>query len=95
MTKKAPRKQVIPIITGVNGKPVKRERKILALHYHPKGIIQALTDLKDSAEEQSIKDLFTDVLVLTSWALDRLPLVPPPTKEGESPKESSQNPTSE
>lgn len=59
----------------------KREKKVIALHCHPDSIKQSIKDLKEWAETDDIKNLFEDLDILVNWALNRLPIVPPPEKE--------------
>lgn len=67
----------------------RKERKIIPLHNHPKQILASLEDLISMAEEEQVKNLFVDIKVLTSWALDRLPLVPPEKKSPETEETAS------
>ena len=79
MSKKAPKPKVIPVITGIHKQG---ERKIIALHHHPKAITQALDSLVEEAKDDVVlKGLFEDIRVLTHWALARLPLVEPPKEK--------------
>jgi len=79
MSKKAPKPKVIPVITGIHKQG---ERKIIALHHHPKAITQALDSLVEEAKtDVTLKGLFEDIRVLTHWALARLPLVEPPKEK--------------
>lgn len=79
MSKKSPKPKVIPVITGIHKQG---ERKIIALHHHPKAITQALDSLVEEAKDNIVlKDLFEDIRVLTHWALARLPMVEPPKKK--------------
>lgn len=92
MSKRKAKPSVTPIITGIHAP--QREKKLLALHYHPEAIKSNIKELKEMAEEQPIKDLFEDIGVLVEWALQRLPLVAPPKeKEADAPEETptSQN----
>lgn len=84
MAKKKPK--VIPFIKGIHPQG---ERKIIALHFHPDQIKKSLKEIIEVADEQQLKDLFTDVAVLVSWALDRLPLIPPPDKKPASQAETN------
>lgn len=63
----------------------KKERKIIKLHYLPDAIKQSITDLKEMAEGEQMKNLFEDIAVLVDWALKRLPIVPPPTEKENEP----------
>lgn len=85
----------LPLPKGA--KPVET-KKILALHFHPTQIRQNIDDLIEQSVEMGKKAhldpnpltlLLEDVKLLVGWALDRLPLIPPPTKrpapEGEKP----------
>lgn len=86
------KKKVIPIITGINGKPV--ERKLIKLHYHPdmiKGLLHGLVE--GTKEDIASYNLLIDVEVLVHWALDRLPIVPPPDKKPASDKSDTGNKT--
>lgn len=79
MTKKSPKPKVIPVITGIHKQG---ERRIIALHHHPKAITQALDALVEEAKDNlPLKDLFEDIRVLTHWALARLPMVAPPKEK--------------
>ena len=87
MSKKSSQPKVIPVITGIHRQG---ERKIIALHHHPKAITQALDSLVEEAKDNVIlKTLFEDIRVLTHWALARLPMVEPP-KEKPSTTEKSE-----
>lgn len=88
MARKKQKPQVIPVITGIHKQG---ERKIIALHHHPKAITQALDSLVEEAKGDIVlKDLFEDIRVLTHWALARLPMVAPP-KEEEKPSTSDES----
>lgn len=89
MAKKSRKPTFKPIITGIHAP--KREKKLLALHYHPDAIRGNVKDLKEMSEDPAIKNLFQDIEVLVNWALDRLPLAKP-KKEDEP---SNENPSSE
>ena len=79
MSEKSPQPKVIPVITGIHRQG---ERKIIALHHHPKAITQALDSLVEEAKDDVIlKTLFEDIRVLTHWALARLPMVEPPKEK--------------
>ena len=79
MTKKSPKPKVIPVITGIHKQG---EKKIIALHHHPKAITNALDELvKEAGNDPMLKDLFEDIRVLTHWALARLPMVEPPKEK--------------
>lgn len=79
MSKRQPKPKVIPVITGIHKQG---ERKIIALHHHPKTITQALDSLVEEAKDDVIlKGLFEDIRVLTHWALARLPMVEPPKEK--------------
>ena len=73
---KKAKNKVVPII-----KKKEENRKILMLHNHPKTIVAAIQDLKEMAEDNKVKNIFEDIEVLCTWALQRLPLVAPPKKE--------------
>lgn len=90
MSRRKAKPTVTPIITGVHAP--KREKRLLALHYHPDAIKANIKELKEMADEQPIKDLFEDIGVLVEWALQRLPLAAPP-KETEA-DASKDEPTS-
>lgn len=81
--KKAP--SVTPLVTGIHLPP--KEKKLLAIHYHPDAIKENIKFLAENAEQTEIKYLFEDIKVIVGWALDRLPLAPPKEK-GESASES-------
>lgn len=86
MSKKLPQPKVIPVITGIHKQG---ERKIIALHHHPKAITQALDALVEEAKDNPpLKGLFEDIRVLTHWALARLPMVEPPKEKPSTPEES-------
>lgn len=57
-----------------------KRKRIIRLHYLPNAIKQSIKDLKETSEQGELKNLFEDIEVLVTWALDRLPLVVP--KEG-------------
>lgn len=79
MAKKSPKPKVIPVITGIHKQG---EKKIIALHHHPKAITQALDSLVEEAKDDVVlKTLFEDIRVLTHWALARLPMVEPPKEK--------------
>ena len=79
MSKRQPKPKVIPVITGIHRQG---EKKIIALHHHPKAITQALDGLVEEAKDDVIlKGLFEDIRVLTHWALARLPMVEPPKEK--------------
>ena len=59
----------------------KKEKKIIRLHHHPDAIKQSIKELSVMSEDDEMKNLFEDILILVEWALARLPIVPPPTKE--------------
>ena len=85
MSKSQPKPKVIPVITGIHKQG---EKRIIALHHHPKAITQALDSLVEEAKDDVVlKDLFEDIRVLTHWALARLPMVEPPK---ETPSTSEQ-----
>ena len=63
MSKRQPKPKVIPVITGIHRQG---EKKIIALHHHPKAITQALDGLVEEAKDDVIlKGLFEDIRVLT------------------------------
>lgn len=62
----------------------KKQKKIIKLHCHPDAIRESIKDLRDMSEDKGMKDLFEDIGVLVDWALNRLPIVPPPTEKNES-----------
>ena len=79
MTKKSPQPKVIPVITGIHKQG---EKKIIALHHHPKAITNALDELvKEAGNDPILQGLFEDIRVLTHWALARLPMVEPPKEK--------------
>ena len=79
MTKKSPQPKVIPVITGIHKQG---EKKIIALHHHPKAITNALDELvKEAGNDPILQGLFEDNRVLTHWALARLPMVEPPKEK--------------
>lgn len=80
-----------PVILGMH--PNNGEKRILKLHNHPTTILNALKDLMEMAEQQELKDVFEDAIVLTQWALKKLPLVPPPTEKGDATEQSETPPT--
>lgn len=69
----------------------KREKKILKLAHHPDQIRQSIKDLKEWADTEDLKNLFADIELLVGWALDKLPIVPPPQKEGDADASPSTN----
>ncbi|MBQ5669920.1 MAG: hypothetical protein IIV29_04445 [Tidjanibacter sp.] len=80
MAKKAPQPKVIPVITGIHKQG--GEKKIIALHHHPKAITNALDELvKEAGNDPILQGLFEDIRVLTHWALARLPMVEPPKEK--------------
>nr|DAT75913.1 MAG TPA: hypothetical protein [Caudoviricetes sp.] len=86
MSKKSPKPKVIPVITGIHKQG---ERKVIALHHHPKAITQALDALVEEAKDNPpLKGLFEDIRVLTHWALARLPMVEPPKEKPSTSEES-------
>lgn len=86
MAKKSPQPKVIPVITGIHRQG---ERKIIALHHHPKAIAQALDSLVEEAKDDVIlKTLFEDIRVLTHWSLARLPMVEPPKEKPSTPEQA-------
>ena len=86
MSEKSPQPKVIPVITGIHRQG---ERKIIALHHHPKAITQALDSLVEEAKDDVIlKTLFEDIRVLTHWALARLPMVEPPKEKPSTPEKT-------
>lgn len=86
MSKKSPQPKVIPVITGIHKQG---ERKVIALHHHPKAITQALDALVEEAKDNPpLKGLFEDIRVLTHWALARLPMVEPPKEKPSTSEES-------
>ena len=86
MTKKSPKPTVIPVITGIHKQG---EKKIIALHHHPKAITNALDELvKEAENDLMLKGLFEDIRVLTHWALARLPMVEPPKEKPSTSEES-------
>ena len=79
MAKKAPQPKVIPVITGIHKQG---EKKIIALHNHPKAITNALDELvKEAGNDHILKGLFEDIRVLTHRSLARLPMVEPPKEK--------------
>lgn len=88
MAKKTPQPKVIPVITGIHKQG---ERKIIALHHHPKAITLALDNLVEETKNDVIlKSLFEDIRVLTHWALARLPMVEPPKEKPSTPEKSEE-----
>lgn len=86
MSKKSPQPKVIPVITGIHKQG---ERKVIALHHHPKAITHALNALVEEAKDNPpLKGLFEDIRVLTHWALARLPMVEPPKEKPSTSEES-------
>ena len=79
MSKIQPQPKVIPVITGIHKQG---EKKIIALHHHPKAITNALDELvKEAGNDPILQGLFEDIRVLTHWALARLPMVEPPKEK--------------
>lgn len=63
-------------------KKTEKKQRIIALHYHPQAIKALLHELKEgSKDNEPSYNLLTDVEELVLWALQKLPLVPPPDKE--------------
>jgi hypothetical protein len=86
MAKKSPKPKVIPVITGIHKQG---EKKIIALHHHPKAITNALDELvKEAGNDPMLKGLFEDIRVLTHSALARLPMVEPPKEKPSTSEES-------
>lgn len=89
MAKKTKQTTVIPVITGIHKQG---EKKIIALHHHPKAITNALDELvKEAGDNIILKHLFEDIRVLTHWALARLPMVAPPKEEKKEPSTSEES----
>lgn len=63
----------------------KKEKKIIRLHYLPDAIKQSIKDLIEFSEDEGTRFLFEDISILVEWALNRLPILPPPSekKDGE------------
>lgn len=90
--------KAVPIIMGMTREKKEGNRKILMLHNHPESVIAAIKDLKSMAEDNVVKNIFEDIEVLCTWALQRLPLVAPPKKEDQpesQPSSAVQSETSE
>ena len=92
---KKAKNKVVPIIMGMTREKKEENRKILMLHNHPKTIVAAIQDLKEMAEDNKVKNIFEDIEVLCTWALQRLPLVVPPKKEDQPESQPSSDVQSE
>ena len=82
--------QAKAVLKQMNG-----EKKIIRLHHLPNAIKQSIKDLQEMSEDEDMKNLFEDIEVLCTWALQRLPLVAPPKKEDQPESQPSSDVQSE
>lgn len=82
--------QAKAVLKQMNG-----EKKIIRLHHLPNAIKQSIKDLQEMSEDEDMKNIFEDIEVLCTWALQRLPLVAPPKKEDQPESQPSSDVQSE
>lgn len=79
---------VKPIITGIHP----QQKRLIKLHLHPDAIKQGLKEIIEVADDEGLKFLFEDCLTLVTWALARLPLVPPTKEKDENEVQHEERP---